>query len=318
MEDIIQPFLVILVGGLFAPLLTQLIERFISEPKETNSVSNKPLTDAQKKEKRKKWLKLFSYAVCIQLLLFTIFFICSKLIYFDKNYFDTNERQLIREGIKENRDYVIPKMTIRIYSEVNSGIPLTKTICSEKKINYCSLVTISYEIVALKKFNSEKIFQEYYDANYAENVLKEPGSEFEGPDLNSKKTTCKFKVITSMEKYERKTITTRADFLYNEFPQVREFFDKNIAGQNWDMFYYPNNEGDIIGEVEFQLISRSLKFKTPETNDAILEDANSKQIPINPQLIISNGDCLNFNIITAKVSRLKNNETFGVKWSWEQ
>lgn len=318
MEDFIQPLIVILVGGLFAPLLTQLIEKFLGDPQGHSKDSDTPLTPNEKKEKRKKWLKLFSYAVGIQLLLFTVFFLCSKWIYFDKNYFPTSERELIREGIKKNKDYIIPKMTIRVYSESNNGVPLSDSICSGKKINYCSLISISYEIVALRDFNSEKIFPEYYEALYAAKVLKEPGSEVEGDDKNPKDNICVYDINTTMKKFERRTITTRADFLYDELPTTRKFFDKDFTGLNWDMFYYPNKEDDVIGEVEFQVISRSLKFNTPSANDAIMEDANNKQVAANPQLILSNGDCMHYNIITSRIPRLKNNESFGIKWSWNR
>ncbi len=207
-------------------------------------------------------------------------------------------------------------MTIRVYSEASNGVPLNDNICGNNKINYCSLITISYEIVALKSFNSEKIFSEYYEALYAEKVLKEPGSEIEGDDKNPKDNICTYDIVTSMDKYERKTITTRADFLYNKLPTKRKFFEKELNGLNWDMFYYPNNEDDVIGEVEFQIISRTLKFKTPLINDGLVEDASRKQTSTNPQLTISNGNCMSYNIITSKIKRLNKNESFGIRWNW--
>ncbi len=315
MEDFVQPLLVILVGGLFAPLLTQLIEKILGNSSESK-INNTSLTSEEKIVKRRKRIKLFCYAVFIQLLLFTGFFLTSKYIYFDKKYFKTNETELIREGIKKDKDYIIPKMTIRVYSEASNGVPLNDNICGNNKINYCSLITISYEIVALKSFNSEKIFSEYYEALYAEKVLKEPGSEIEGDDKNPKDTICTYDIVTSMDKYERKTITTRADFLYNKLPTKRKFFEKELNGLNWDMFYYPNNEDDVIGEVEFQIISRTLKFKTPLINDGLVEDASRKQTSTNPQLTISNGNCMSYNIITSKIKRLNKNESFGIRWNW--
>ncbi len=317
MQDVIQPLLVILVGGLFAPLLTQLIEKFLGNSNAESEQRPRQLTPLERKVQQKKRLKLFTYAVGIQLLLFTVFFLSSKWIYFDKNYFPTKERELIREGIKKDKDYIIPKMTIRVYSESKEGVPLPDTTCSGKKINYCSLISISYEIVALRDFNAEKIFPEYYEALYATQVLKEPGSEIEDDDKNPKDNICVYDITTTMKRYERKTITTRADFLYEELPITKQFFKKEFTGYNWDMFYYPNKEDDVIGEVEFQIISRSLKFNTPLASDAILEDANRKQIPMNPQLILSTGDCMHYNIITSRISRLKNNESFGIKWSWD-
>jgi hypothetical protein len=315
MEDILQPLLVILVGGLFAPLLTQLIERFIGDSSDGSVVNKKKLTHDEKKARRKRWLKLFSYAVGIQLVLFTIFFLCSKWIYFDKNYFNTTERELIRRGIKKNKDYVIPKMTIRIYSENKGGLPID-TLCLDKEINYCTLVSISYEIVSLKSFNEQTIFQEYYKALYAENVVKEPGSEKEGNDKNPQKVICDYDIITTMKKFERKTITTRVDFLYNILPDTRDFMGQKLTDKNWDFFYYPNAEDDVIGEVEFQIISRTLKFNVPTQNDAIYIDENNKSHTYSPQLLTSYGDCLSFNILTAKISGLRNNESFGVKWKW--
>jgi hypothetical protein len=315
MEDTLQPLLVILIGGLFAPILTQLIEKFLGAHHDEKNPAS-PSTPGTSKAKRKRWLKLFTYAVGIQLLLFTIFFFSSKWIYFDKNYFKTNERELIQEGIKKGKDYVIPKMTIRIYSEANNGVPLSDSLCSGKKINYCNLVTISYEIVALRNFKNEKIFSEYYESLYAAKALKEPGSEIESDDANPNDNICVYELVTTMGKYDRKTITTRSDFLYESLPATRKFFNKSYAGYKWDMFYYPNKEDDIIGEVEFQIISRTLKLAPPSSSDAIKKEANNREDPISPQLTISNGDCLNFNIITAKVPRLKNNETFGIKWSW--
>ena len=316
MEDILQPLLVILVGGLFAPLLTQLIERFIGDSSEGVAVSKKKLTNDEKKAKRKRWLKLFSYAVGIQLVLFTIFFLCSKWIYFDKNYFNTTERELIRRGVKKNKDYVIPKMTIRIYSENKNGLPIFDTSCLDKEINYCTLVSISYEIVSLKNFNEQNIFQEYYKALYAENVVREPGSEKEGDDKNPQKVICDYDIITTMKKFDRKTITTRVDFLYNTLPDTRDFMGQKLTDKNWDFFYYPNTEDDVIGEVEFQIISRTLKFNTPMQNDAIYIDENNKHHTYSPQLLTSYGSCLYFNILTTKISELKNNESFGVKWKW--
>jgi len=318
MEDILQPLIVILVGGLFAPLLTQLIERFLGESGGTSMKPSEILTADEKKAKRKKWLKLFSYAVGIQLLLFTIFFLCSKWIYFDKNYFQTSERELIREGIKKNKDYIIPKMTIRVYSESKGGLPSSDTSCMTNPLNYCSLVSISYEIVTLREFNDQKIFQEYYKALYADNVVREPGSEREGNDKNPQKVICDYDIITTMKKFERKTITTRVDYLYTYLPRTREFMGQNITNDNWDFFYYPNTEDDIIGEVEFQIISRTLKFNSPLPDDAIYIDDQSISHTFTPQLLNSNGDCLHFNILTTRIPRLKNNETVGVKWSWSK
>jgi hypothetical protein len=317
-QDYIEPLIVILIGGLFAPLLTQLIEKMLGNPGIGAIESNTQLTEGEKRSKRKRNIKLFSYAVTIQLFLFTLFFLCSKWVYFDKNYFPTNERELVREGIKKNKEYIIPKMTIRVYSESTNGIPLSDGICNGRKINHCSLISISYEIVALRDFNAEKIFSEYYEALYATKVLKEPGSDVEGDDKNPKDNICVYDIVTTMKKFDRKTITTRADFLYDSLPYTRKFFDKDFSGDNWDMFYYPNKEDDIIGEVEFQIISRSIKFNTPAANDAIMEDANNKEIAANPQLVVSSGECLNYNIITSKVQRLKNNESFGIKWSWNK
>lgn len=318
MEDVLQPLLVILIGGLFAPLLTQLIEKFIGDSGQTATDTKKVLTADEKKVRRKKWLKLFSYAVAIQLLLFTIFFFCSKWVYFDKNYFPTNERELIREGIKKDKDYVIPKMTIRVYSENKGGLLSSDTACIAKPVNYCSLVSISYEIVALKEFKDQKIFQEYYKALYAENVVREPGSEREGNDKNPQKVICDYDIITSMKKFERKTITTRVDYLYNSLPRTREFMKQNITNDNWDFFYYPNTEDDVIGEVEFQVISRTLNFNSPLQDDLIYIDDQGSSHTLTPQLLKSNGECLHFNILTTKIPRLKNNEEVGVKWSWSR
>lgn len=317
MEDILQPLIAILIGGLFAPLLTQLIEKFIGGDASVPDITRKPLTVLEKKAKRKKWLKLFGYAVCIQLLLFTIFFLISKWIYFDKNYFPTNERELVREGIKKNKDYIIPKLTIRVYSESKNGVPFADSTCLINPLNYCSLISISYEIVALKEFNDQKIFQEYYKALYAENVVREPGSEREGNDKNPQKVICDYDIITSMKKFERKTITTRVDFLYTSLPKTREFMGQNVTNNNWDFFYYPNAEDDIIGEVEFQIISRTLHFKTPLPEDAMYMDDKSTTHTLNTQLLRSNGSCLQFNILTTKVDKLRNNETVGIKWSWD-
>jgi len=316
MEDILQPLLVILVGGLFAPLLTQLLERYIGNSEENQKAGKKILTQYEKKARRKKWLKLFSYAVLIQLLLFTIFFFCSKWIYFDKNYFSTSERELICEGLKKNKDYVIPKMTIRIYSENKEGLPSIDTACIKNKINYCTLVSISYEIVSLRELSDQTIFQEYYKALYAVDVIREPGSEKEGNDKNPQNVICDYDIITSMKKFERKTITTRVDFLYNNLPDTREFMGQNFTNKNWDFFYYPNTEDDVIGEIEFQIISRTLKFNTPLQNDVIYIDETSKSHTYTPQLLKSHGDCLHFNILTTKIKELKNNESFGIKWSW--
>ena len=316
MEDILQPLIVILVGGLFAPLLTQLIERFLGEHGEPATETKKQMSASDKKLKRKRWLKLFVYAVGIQLILFTIFFLCSKWIYFDKNYFSTNERALIREGIRKGKDYVIPKMTIRVYSESGAGLPNSDSLCVTSPVHYCSLVSISYEIVALREFNDQKIFQEYYKALYAENVVREPGSEREGNDKNPQKVICDYDILTSMKKFERKTITTRVDYLYASLPRTREFMGQNITKDNWDFFYYPNAEDDVIGEVEFQVISRTLKFNAPAPDDAIYIDDKSNSHNLTPQLLKSNGNCLNFNILTSKIPELKNNETIGIKWSW--
>lgn len=318
MEDFLQPLLVILVGGLFAPLLTQLIEKFLGESGQTSTSTPIILTPDEKKIQRKKWLKLFAYAVSIQLLLFTIFFFCSKWVYFDNNYFQTNERDLVREGVKKKRDYVIPKMTIRVYSENQNSIPNGDTSCITNPVNYCSLVSISYEIVALRDFNDQKIFQEYYKALYASNVVREPGSEREGNDKNPQKVICDYDIITNMKKFERKTITTRVDYLYNSLPRTREFMKQSITNDNWDFYYYPNTEDDVIGEVEFQIISRTLKFNSPSPDDVVYIDEEGCSHNLTPQLLKSSGDCLNFNILTTKIPRLKNNEEIGVKWSWDK
>src|SRR5437764_3406659 len=103
-------------------------------------------------------------------------------------------------------------MTIRIYSESNQGVPIQYINCTGLRINYCTLISISYEIVALKDFDSEKIFEEYYEGLYASNIIKEPGSEIEGPDKDPQKAYCKFDINTTMKKFDRKTITTRVDY----------------------------------------------------------------------------------------------------------
>lgn len=316
MEDILQPLLVILIGGLFSPLLTQLIEKFIGDSNESNSELENELTPEEKKIKRKKWLRLFFYAVMIQLLLFTIFFFCSKWAFFDKQYFPTNERELIREGLKKDNDYIIPKITIRIYSESNNGLPGSDKSCITNSINYCSLISISYEIVALKDFEDQMIFQEYYKALYAENIIREPGSEREENDKNPQKVICDYDIITSMKKFERKTITTRVDYLYNLLPKTRQFMGKDITDNNWDFFYYPNNEDDVIGEVEFQVISRTLKLNPPLPDDAIHIDDKRTSHNLETKLLKSKGECLHFNILTTKVPKLKNKESIGIRWSW--
>jgi len=317
MEDIIQPLIVILVGGIFAPILIQLMEKAYEAISNDKKIA-KPQPADPLSIKRKKWIRFFVFAILIQLTLFTGFFFLSKWIYFDKNYFRTMERELIRIGIKKGKDYVIPKMTIRIYSESPKSAGLTNDSCENRPINYCMLISISYEIIALREYNSEKIFSEYYYALYATNVIKEPGSEIEGPDFNPLKTHLVYDLTTTMKKYERKTITTRADFLYESLPGSRDFFSQKFAGHKFDMFYYPNKEDDVIGEVEFQIISRSLRFQTPSQSDAIYERASGKQDPINTTLTLSNDSvgCLHFNILTAKIPSLYNNENFGIKWSW--
>ena len=315
MEDIYQPLIIIVIGGLFAPILTQLLEKLYSFVAGTDP-SSKPNPTEEKSIKRKKWLRFLLFAITIQLVLFTIFFIFSKITYFDKNYFETSERELIREGLKKHKDYIIPKITIRIYSESTNGIPFIDTACSHKKINYCMLVSISYEIIALREFNSEKIFPEEYTTLYATKIVKEPGSELETDDQNPSDQVATYDVTTTMKKFERKTITTRADYLYDSIPLSRKFFERMLNGSDFDMFYYQNSEDDVIGEVEFQIISRTLKLLHPNMDDAIYENASKKETSINPQLIQSNGQCLNFNIITTKIPRLFNNEQFGIKWSW--
>jgi hypothetical protein len=317
MEDILQPILVILIGGLFAPLLTQLIERMLGDSSTSTSVAHEQTPD-EKKSKRKRWVKFFAYAVAIQLLLFTMFFFASKWSYFDKNYFKTSERELIREGIKKDKPYVIPKMVIRLYSEHRNGVPFSDTLCAKGKINYCLLVSISYEIVALRDYNEQPIFQETYKALNAENVVREPGSEKEGNDKNPQKVICDYDIITSMKKFERRTITTRADFLYNALPETMTFMGQSITNKNWDFFYYPNNEDDVIGEVEFQVMSRTLKFNTPTQEDAKYINEDNKPFTYTPQLFISSGECLHYNILTTKIPRLKNTESFGIKWSWSK
>jgi hypothetical protein len=180
-------------------------------------------------------------------------------------------------------------------------------------------MSISYEIVSLKDFNSQKIFTEYYYAIYASAIIKEPGSEIEGDDLSAKKDHISYDVRSTLKKYERKTITTRADFLYDSLPSIRKFFEKSLSDRNFDMFYYPNDEDDVIGEVEFQVISRTLNLENPGSSDAILQDQTGAEISVTPVLTESkNGGCLNFNIISAKIPRLKNNERFGIKWSWSK
>ncbi|PJJ61028.1 hypothetical protein CLV45_2465 [Hymenobacter chitinivorans DSM 11115] len=316
MEDILQPLLVILVGGLFAPLLTQIVEKLYAQIS-GNTTPEKPLPDDDTSLKRKKWLRFFATAVAIQLLLFTGFFFLSKATYFDKNYFPTTERELIREGLKKNKQYVIPRIVFKIYSESRNGVALINNIYKGKGINYCTLVSIDYEIIALKDFNSEKLFEEYYNAIDAIDVLQEPGSEIEGKDANPQPAILTYQLTSTLKKYERRTITTRADFIYNTLPAQRTFFNKIIAGTNTDIFYYPNNEDDVIGELEFQIISRSLDLNTPAKNDVILSTDDGKEITLDPVLVESRDNgCLNFKIITAKVPRLLNNSKVGIKWSW--
>lgn len=315
MEDIIEPLIVILIGGLFAPLLEQLIQNLLRDSRSSAEPASS-LSVEEKKDKRRRHLKLFVYAVIIQLALFTIFFFSCKWVYFDRNYFETSERELIREGLRKGKDYIIPKLTIRIYSEANGGVQLQQNTCDFNSVNYCSLVSISYEIVALRDFNAEKIFQEYYEGLYATKVLPEPGSEIEGDDVSPKNTSCKYDIITTMKKFERRTVTTRADYLYEKLPETRAFFSKETAASNWDMFYYPNNEDDVIGEVEFQIISRTLQFNSPAVNDAIFEDASGKKVPIDLKLTRGRGECVKYNIITSRVARLKNNEKVGIRWGW--
>lgn len=315
MEDVLQPLLVILIGGLFAPLITQLIEKILGTASDTPSQTIQ-LSAIERRRRRKRNLKLFSYAVLVQLLLFTIFFFSSKWIYFDQNYFPTSERELIREGIKKGREYIIPKMTIRVYSENQSGLPAGQGSCPPNQLNYCSLISISYEIVALKDFKDQKIFQEYYKALYAYDVIREPGSEIEREDKNPQSVICDYDVITTMKKYERKTITTRADYLFSSLPPTRKFMGENVTDNNWDFFYYPNEEDDVIGEVEFQIISRTLVFNNPTPDDAIFIDDRGSKHTITTQLLKSKENCLHFNILTAKVPVLKNKESFGVRWSW--
>jgi len=316
MEDILQPIVAILISGLFAPLLTQLIERFTGKSPDAPAVRTN-LSAEEKRKRRKRNLVIFTYAVFAQLSLFTMFFFLSKWAYFDENYFPTSERELIREGIKKGKDYVIPKMTIRVYSESKAGLPAEIDSCSSNPLNYCMLVSISYEIVALKNFKDQKIFQEYYQALYAYDVLREPGSETQGQDKNPKDVICNYDIITTMEKYQRKTITTRADFLYTVLPATRVFMGDEITDENWDFFYYPNEEDDVIGEVEYQIISRTLQFNTPTPDDAIHLDENRSKHTISTQLLKSKGDCFHFNILTAKIPRLHNKEHFGVKWTWK-
>jgi len=317
MEDTLQPILVILIGGLFAPILTQLLEK-LYEAITGKPPADKPIIVGDKKTKRQKWLKFFGIAAIIQLLLLTMFFFLSKWTYFDANYYRTSERELIRDGLKKHKEYIIPKITIRIYAESRKGVPIEDTNCTGKKINYCTLISTSYEIVALQDFNAEKLFEEYYEALYATNVIKEPGSENEGPDKDPQKTYCKYDLMTTMKKFERKTVTTRVDYLYDSLPEKRDFFKTSYTGKNFDMFYYPNNEDDVIGEVEFQIISRSLDLTTPDQNDVIVTDANGKETPIVPKLVLGNGSCMHFNILTATIPRLKNRESFGIRWVWSK
>ncbi|MBV4360490.1 hypothetical protein [Pinibacter aurantiacus] len=317
MEDYVMPLVVILIGGLFAPLLTQLIEKTYESVSHSEPLK-KPEVYESKEIKRKKWLKFFAFAVLMQLILFTGFFFLSKLVYYDKNYFSTSERELIRTGLKKGKDYVIPKMTIRIFSERPKTAGLYKDSCSGNAINYCMLVSISYEVIALRAYNSEKIFSEEYNALYAKNVVREPGSEEEGPDGDPNAIHLIYDLKTSMAKYERKTITTRADYLYDTLAASREFFKRVFTGRNFDMFYYYNKEDDVIGEIEFQIISRSLKFDNPNTDDALYEKASGQITAIKPDLILSNEavGCMQFNILTCKIPRLNYNDKFGIRWKW--
>lgn len=317
MDDIIQPVLVILVGGILSPLLAQLLEKIFVVASGGNSVERPTGTESAAIRKR-KWTKFFALGITIQFILFTGFFFISKWSYFDKNYFKTEETELIREGIKKGRDYIIPKMTIRIYSESKDVLALADTVCKGKQVKYCTLVSISYEILALRDFKNQKIFPETYQAVYAVDVVKEPGSEEESDDINPSPQIAVYDVKTSMHKYERKTITTRVDYLYDSLSTTgRHFFGKEIKSKKNDFYYYPNKEDDIIGEVEFQIISRTFKFDNPNSNDAIYEDEKGVRQSIAASLIHGDGECLKFNVLSTKIPRLKNNESFGIKWSWQ-
>lgn len=317
MEDIIQPLLVILIGGLFAPILTQLIEKAY-EATSSHQVVQKPGVNDSKAVKTRKWIRFLLFAAIVQLLLFTCFFFATKWAYFDKSYFPTVERDLIRIGIKKNKDYVIPKMTIRIYSEAPRIAGLPQDTCEGSRINYCMLASISYDIVALRDFNSEKLFSEQYNALYAKDIIKEPGSEIESSDLNPTKTTLVYDLTTSMKKFEHRTVTTRADYFYDSLPQMQKFLDQVVNGNKMDLFIYPNNEDDVIGEVEFQVISRSLKFNAPQDGDGLLEDSKGTKLSLKPNLTISQeGGCTPFNILTIKVDHLPNNARIGMKWTWQ-
>ena len=317
MLDIIQPIIVILIGGIIAPVLTQLLEKLYEIITGSKPI-DKPDLSGDKLQRRKKWLRFFGFAIVIQLLMFTAFFVLTKLTYFDKNYYETSEQELIHEGLKKNKDYIISKITIRIDAESNQGIPARDSSCNDYGVNYCALVSISYDIVALRDFKAEKIFPEQYDVVYASNVIKEPGSEEESEDQNPSKSIAAYDVITTMKKYEHKTITTRADYLYDSLPLHRKFFEKELHTSNEDLYYYPNKEDDVIGEVEFQVFSRTLKFENPSKDDAVFKDEKGVKTSIATNLGNSKGGCLKYNIITANITSLKNNQSFGVRWAWSK